>query len=783
MTSAPDAIDRLTGNDEQRLVRIVTWVASCIAIFVTLAAPIGYFTLSRQAQAMESAVAARLHAAFVTLAIGGTQGEWRAQAAGLINADLAPSIVPETRELRDERMNLLDRAGPDMEHAWVVSGKAPVQSSEGTVGEVIVKRSLRPILIESLVVTLFSALLGFAIYASLRILPLRALRRSMDALKRTEAKGRVEAEENLRIVFEHALDSIIMFSPTGNILSCNPSTIDMLGYSESTLQKMKLDELLARTRETSQQREFAPAQFETLARRSAGDELAVEVTISDSHAMGKSQRIAIIRDITERQLAQARLAHMANYDNLTGLPNRSLFRERLQLAMERCQRSGEKSALMFLDLDRFKTINDSLGHEFGDKLLKLVAKALTSCLRQSDFLGRFSDADEDVGVYRLGGDEFTVLIEGLPDEAMVAQIAKRILATMSQPFEVGVHQLFISVSIGITLYPQDNADLDILVKQADLAMYRSKSLGRNTYAFFSEELDEAVSEQHALETRLRHALERHEFKIVYQPKADMVTGRITGVEALLRWAPADGTAAGPDKFIPILEDTGLIVPVGMWVLREACQQLKLWQDQGIIGLNMAVNLSARQFRQEDLVMQIAAVILETGLQAGSLEIELTESSLVDDSEAVVKIMESLGQMDLRVAVDDFGTGHSSLRYLKRFDVDTLKIDRSFVQDIPDDPEDNAIAIAVIALGHGLGLKVVAEGVETQAQAAFLRAHGCDEIQGYLLSRPLAPGQFVNWYKSYEETRNPAGRISVAPRKEALLMTVEDQLAAGDIPQT
>jgi diguanylate cyclase len=422
--------------------------------------------------------------------------------------------------------------------------------------------------------------------------------------------------------------------------------------------------------------------------------------------------------------------------------------------MDQADEKTQTFALMFLDLDRFKTINDSLGHEFGDRLLQLVASELASCLRENDFVTRYTDHANDVGVYRLGGDEFTVLIENMPNREAIESIANRILNTLSQPFQVGIHQLFISASIGITVYPQSetHVELETLIKQADLAMYQSKANGRNTFSFFTNELQLIAKEQHSLETNLRHALDRNEYKLVYQPKANLITGQIVGVEALLRWCPSGGREIGPDKFIPILEESGLIVPVGMWVMRTACEQLEKWKaaDAGLNDLTMAVNLSARQFRQADLISQVAKILEETNVASGKLEIELTESTLVEDSEAVVEIMKGLRELNVRVAIDDFGTGHSSLRYLKRFSIDTLKIDRSFVRDIPHDTEDNAITIAVIALGRAMGLKVVAEGVETDEQAQFLKDHGCDEMQGYLLSRPISPEDFTRWLASSKE---------------------------------
>ena len=473
--------------------------------------------------------------------------------------------------------------------------------------------------------------------------------------------------------------------------------------------------------------------------------------------LGVRLREAHMRELTDRLQNEARLSRMANFDSLTGLPNRTQFRDRLQQAVERAQRSGRPFALMFLDLDRFKNINDSLGHDVGDRLLVAVAEVLAGSIRASDVLARPHDEGAEAGIFRLGGDEFTFLIEGLQGRGDVNGVAERILAALGRPFIVGEHELFISGSLGITVYAGDGVDLDGLVKQADMAMYRAKDLGRDTYCFFDEELHREANERHRLEALLRHALDRGEFRLEYQPKADLASGRVNGVEALLRWQPAGQETIGPQRFIPILEETGLIVAVGAWVFREACGQMMRWQQQGMRALTLAVNLSARQFRHQDLVADIALVLAETGFDPSLLEVELTESMLIEDSESVLGIMTRLGAMGVRIAIDDFGTGHSSLSYLKRFDVDTLKIDRSFIREMPDDADLGAIAEAVIALGHGLKLKVVAEGVETSAQAEFLRERGCDELQGYLLSRPLEPEAFVAWFEHREalESVEPA----------------------------
>jgi diguanylate cyclase len=742
-------------DNESRMARLLTVIAAIIAIFVSLAAPTGYFMLAKETEERESTVEARLHAAFVSMAINNSFGDWRTQVGGLISTDLNLTTMPESRMIVDRDGREVDRAGAVVTGLFI-SSKSPIESAQGVVGHVVVRRSLEPIVVRSALVGLFAICLGFIIYSVLRTVPLRALRKTVVALKRTEATARKQAEENLRVVFENAPDGIILCSPSGLIQSCNASASNMLGYPENELQRMFLSDLLHGSSPTKDLKRVAAIQCEAIMRRRNGDTLPVDVTVSDIKSDKSSNRIAIVRDTTERHFAQKRLADIANYDGLTGLANRTLFHNRLQQAIDNADNTGQTFALMFLDLDRFKTINDSLGHEFGDRLLQLVASELASCLRENDFVTRYTDHDNDVGVYRLGGDEFTVLIENLPDQEVVASIARRILSTLSQPFQVGIHQLFISVSIGVTVYPQVDKDvnLETLIKQADLAMYRSKSNGRDTFSFFTSELQLIAKEQHTLESNLRHALERNEYRLVYQPKANLITGKIVGVEALLRWKPGGGREIGPDKFIPILEESGLIVPVGMWVMKTACEQLQAWKAAGhadLENLTMAVNLSARQFRQSDLTEQIGIILEQEKVPQGMLEIELTESTLVEDSDAVVDIMKRLREMNVRVAIDDFGTGHSSLRYLKRFSIDTLKIDRSFVRDIPHDTEDNAIAIAVIALGRAMGLKVVAEGVETDDQAQFLKDHGCDEMQGYLLSKPLSGEEFARWLASTKET--------------------------------
>ena len=462
------------------------------------------------------------------------------------------------------------------------------------------------------------------------------------------------------------------------------------------------------------------------------------------------QLLVQLRSAVERGDAQAQLEQLANFDSLTGLPNRALFRDRLQQAMVRSNRSGQPMALMFLDLDRFKFVNDSLGHEVGDRLLQHVSRTLTDCLRSVDSVARASDLPYTLS--RLGGDEFTVIVEHLSNPEDAANVARRMLDALMAPFVVGEEEIVISASIGISMYPTDDVDLDTLIRHTDMAMYRSKSLGRGMYSFFSDDLTAAVNARMSLEGHLRRALERQEFVLHYQPKADLRTGKVTGVEALIRWHRPGHGLVPPDRFIPVLEDTGMILPVGAWVIRAACEQIAAWDRLGLPPVRLAVNLSARQFRHLYLASLVGDSLRENDIDPQRLEIELTESLLMEDNDTTRAMLESFRRLGVRLAIDDFGTGHSSLSYLKRFAVDTLKIDRSFVQSLPDSSEDMAIAAAVIALGRSMKMNVVAEGVESQAQAMALREMGCDEIQGYLLGRPMPGGDFAAWLVNHNRTR-------------------------------
>ena len=456
--------------------------------------------------------------------------------------------------------------------------------------------------------------------------------------------------------------------------------------------------------------------------------------------------IGILNDVTDAMRYQDELEHQAGHDTLTGLPNRNLLKDRIGQAIAYAQRYQRALAVAFIDLDNFKLINDSLGHQAGDQLLKTVAARLQGCIRVSDT------------VARLGGDEFVLLLCDHPaetggDNTPVGVTLQRILDEIALPYRIGAHEFFLSCSIGYTLLPDDGDTADVLLKNADMAMYRAKELGRNNVQPYVPELNQRVIGRLALEADLRRALEHGEFFLCYQPQMDLATRRIVGMETLIRWQHPQRGLISPLQFIPLAEETGLIVPIGAWVLRTACAQAKAWQDAGLPPVMLSVNLSARQFIQRDLIASIRQTLEETGLPARYLELELTESLIMHNAELFISTLRELREIGIDLAVDDFGTGYSSLSYLQRFPINRLKIDQSFVRDIAGNADSGAISVAIIMLGHSLGLKVIAEGVETIEQLDFLHSSRCNEIQGFYFSEPLTADEMRRFL---EQSRHRAG---------------------------
>ncbi len=555
----------------------------------------------------------------------------------------------------------------------------------------------------------------------------------------SERKRAEESQRWLATIVESSSDAVIGKTLDGVVLSWNEAAEKIYGYTAAEAIGRSISILLPDDRadeapqilERIRQGERIK-HFETERLRKDGERISVSLTMSPIRdASGTIRGVSTIaRDITEHKRAEERIRYMAQHDALTGLPNRTLFRDRIRQAIAQAERTEKKVAVMFLDLDDFKSINDSLGHQVGDHLLRMVARRLQRCVRQGD------------SIARLGGDEFVISLLALPDTADAMSMAEKVLQSLRAPFPVNEHELHVSGSIGISIYPNDGHDVDFLMRSADTAMYHAKSKGRDNYQFFTPRLNDAAQRRLSIANRLHQALPRNELMLEYQPQVDLQSGKIVGAEALLRWRQPELGLVSPLEFIAVAEDTGLIAPIGQWVLYEACQQLKRWRAAGYSELRMAVNVSPQEFRRPNYPDIAASILREVGLPPAAVEMEITESMLVMQSHENAAALEQIARTGIRLAVDDFGTGYSGLAYLQRFPIHTLKIDRSFVDGIGDDTNDMTIVNAIIAMSHSLHLHVVAEGVETAAQAAFLKMHGCLAAQGYYYSRPVGAEAFA-----------------------------------------
>ncbi len=546
--------------------------------------------------------------------------------------------------------------------------------------------------------------------------------------------------EELRLaarVFEASTEGIIITDNEQRILKVNSAFCAITGYraeeilgeTPKILRSGRHDRYFYRTM-WHELKSRGSWQGEIWNRRKSGELFPEWLAISVVHDEGGavSHYVAIFMDLSERKMAEDYILHLAHHDALTELPNRLLFIDRLRQSFVQARSERHKVALLYMDIDRFKTINDSLGHQVGDQLLQEVARRLTRCIEGVNTIAR------------LGGDEFVIVQEHVTSIQDVGHMASRIINEMKEPIIIGSHTLGITISIGIVVYPDDGEDVITLMKNADAAMYHAKEMGRNNYQFFTAEMNARIGEQLQLETQLRRALDNGELSLHYQPQVDLHSGRVLGVETLLRWNSTELGAVSPARFIPVAEESGLIIPISQWMLRSACAQLRRWEDEGISGLRVAVNLSALQFRQADFVESLEQLVTELAIRPQQLELEITESTLMESAGHTIDNLNLLRQHGFPIAIDDFGTGYSSLSYLKRFPVDRLKIDQSFVRDIDNNPDDAAIVSAIIAMARSLNLQVIAEGVERLEHRAFLQGLRCHEAQGYLYSQQLAAGE-------------------------------------------
>ncbi len=558
---------------------------------------------------------------------------------------------------------------------------------------------------------------------------------NQDITERKQAEEALrEAEEKYRNIFEDAVVGMFQATPDGRLLNINHSFARMHGYSSPQELLRESAEAAphfvdrARLEEWKQVLQnrgtIRSAEVEIVCKGGARRWVLVNIRAGRSADGKVVVHEGAIEDITERKMAQQQVSYLAYYDPLTGLPNRMLLQDRLSNALVSAGRLGGKTALLFLDLDRFKTINDSLGHSFGDILLQQVANRLKHEIREEDT------------VSRIGGDEFLIVLTSIESAAEAQAIATRIVISLTGEFRIQGRSIAVSCSIGVSVFPEHGRDVETLIKNADAAMYCAKEKGSNTVCFFTDEMNMRVMERLTLENNLRSAIDKQEFFLVFQPQVHIASGMITGVEALIRWQSPELGLVMPDRFIRVAENSGQMNAIGEWVLRTSCIQVRMWQDEGLNVVPVAVNVSAVQFRQEGFVDLVKRVLCETGLDPAYLELELTESVLLSNADVMFKVLKDLKEMGVKLAIDDFGTGYSSLSYLRQFPVSKIKIDRSFIREVASNADDAAIARAIISMSKGLNLKVIAEGVDNVAQLSFLREHKCDEYQGYLYARPL-----------------------------------------------
>lgn len=565
------------------------------------------------------------------------------------------------------------------------------------------------------------------------------------AVEETLLREKARAE----IVLNSISDAVICTDNSGKVDYLNVAAENITGWSAAQAMGQPIADIFkiinSETRQPTrntvelvlQKDEPVGLPANTLLIRQDGSEAAIEDSASPIHDLSGNLAGAVIvfHDVSETKAMTVKMTHLAHHDFLTNLPNRILLNDRIAQAISSAKRNGSQLALLFLDLDNFKHINDSLGHATGDLLLQSVTNRLKDCVRGSDT------------VSRQGGDEFVILLTDNKEEHNAALIAQKIIDALALSHHVGKTELHITTSIGISVYPQDGVDADTLVKNADTAMYHAKDNGRNNYQFFRSDMNTLAVERQLIEASLRMALKKKEFVLHYQPKFSLRTGAITGVEALLRWMHPKLGLVFPDRFLQIAEDSGLVVPIGRWVLREACTRAKQWLDSGMAPMTIAVNISALEFRQPGFFEGVQSILNDTGLAAHCLELEITESVLMRDAESTKAILHKLKRLGVQLAVDDFGTGYSSLSYLQQFPIDVLKIDRSFVKEIASVSDDGFIVSAIIGMGNSLKLRIVAEGIENETQLAFLQVRDCEEGQGYLFSPPLAAKELVAMLES------------------------------------
>jgi diguanylate cyclase (GGDEF)-like protein/PAS domain S-box-containing protein len=571
-----------------------------------------------------------------------------------------------------------------------------------------------------------------------------------------------DTETRTRAVLENVDEGIITLSDSGHIESANSAVESMFGYDGQSLRGKSIGLLLRHHDQDLDSRLYLQQLLaadsveghfgqEVTGRRTDGSTFPVGLKISDMELGDRTVYIGALRDLTDLKAKEEKILHLANHDALTGLPNRNLLQDRIQQAINHGYRHGTRVAVLFLDLDNFKTINDSLGHDVGDMLLEAVATRIQECVREKDT------------VARQGGDEFIVVVTELGDAQDSGVVAANVLQRISQPYSIGNRELHVNASVGIAVFPEDGKDVETLLKNSDIAMYHAKSAGRDTFQFYAPEMNRVATERLVIETNLRHAIEEDQLRVAYQPILAADGNMTVAAETLLRWDHPTLGSVSPSTFVPVAEESGVIVSLGEWVMRQACMQYRAWKDDGFNLQRVVVNVSPRQFRQRNLAQSFVDILHETGVKARCVGLEITENVIMDNPEFAIETLKELREFGFEISLDDFGMGYSSLSMLKRFPIDKLKVDRSFIRDLETDEADASLIAGIIAMAHNLGIRVVAEGVETEGQLAFVLRHECDEYQGYLFGRPASADEFsAKWLGCRDERMGLAGKDSSLP---------------------
>ncbi len=728
--------------------KLVSAIGFVVAITTAVTVPSAYLIHDYINVSAHMTFKARLNAARVAQYIYTHDGMWQYQQLRLAELIQLPETgqQPIRQKIYDQARRLVLEEGAPLD-APVATRSVPIVVAGSTVGVFFIEESLRETLYETGLVAFVSALIGFAAYFALRIFPLRVLDRTLGELHDVQRSLAVQ-NERLDAALNNMSQGLVMFDSSACLVVCNKRYLDMFSLSPEAVRpgctiREVLDQRVATGGFSA---DYVEAyRTDLLAAVAHGATFSKITKLPDGRVisiinqpMADGGWVATHEDITERLLAEEKIKHLAHYDALTDLPNRVTFYERMETALSR-QRRSEFVAVLSLDLDRFKSVNDTLGHPVGDLLLQAAADRMRSCVRSDDL------------VARLGGDEFAIVQVSSTQTSDVSALAARLIEVVGAPYDLDGHQVNVGASVGIAIAPTDGDKPDQLMKSADLALYRAKADGGGDYRFFEVEMDARMQARRALELDLRKAIVNGEFELYYQPIIDVKTKQITSCEALLRWHHPERGMVAPLEFIPVAENTGLIVPLGEWVLRQACAEAVRWPKH----VTIAVNLSPAQFKSRNLVPTVINALAASGLPAARLELEITEMVLVQDNDGAFAILHQLRDLGIRIAMDDFGTGYSSLGYLRSFPFDKIKIDQSFIQDLPAKQDSVAIVRAVVGLSSSLGITTTAEGVETEEQLASLTAEGCNEFQGFLFSRPKTAADIARLFGE------------LAPRAEAV----------------